>query len=453
MVALCVLSEGLFFMAVTKPGHVPDVWAHVYRIDSILNGDIVARPVTSRSMLHNTDRGVVGGAVDRSWMQYSLDRYDGYDPAVVLPESVIGNGTSATADLPFNNTATNSPIVYAPQLVGFAIGRVLSLGPEMTYRLAESCMLAVYVLLMYCAICALPRWRIPIGLLLCVPQMVKLASFSISADSLTQAVVILFGCLLFGQIIGERSRQGATTIAVASVVLAMCKFVYMPLALLTIPIMFDRAGVGRGLHLNTDHTVPIIGGVVLSGVWIVFWLGANSWYTNCPMLVSYEQMAERKHELLTDSAAMADAVKNIAWAITHAQANMNNKKDSLVVAVCWLAIALTVIVLVVSSMLNIFIKNRSMHITGRVDGREDGCDALPLPYAWLIVVVCVGDILLIYLALWLQYDADGLIGVDGMQFRYFFPYAPLFALVALESGWRLLIYIKSGQGTIGVLAR
>lgn len=97
LVALCVLSEGLFFMAVTKPGHVPDVWAHVYRIDSILNGDIVARPVTSRSMLHNTDRGVVGGAVDRSWMQYSLDQYDGYDPSVVLPESVIGNGTSATA--------------------------------------------------------------------------------------------------------------------------------------------------------------------------------------------------------------------------------------------------------------------------------------------------------------------------------------------------------------------
>jgi len=40
--------------------------------------------------------------------------------------------------------------------------------------------------------------------------------------------------------------------------------------------------------------------------------------------------------------------------------------------------------------------------------------------------------------LWLQYDADGLIGVDGMQFRYFLPYAPLFAFVMLESGKRLL---------------
>lgn len=73
LVALCVLLEGMFFMTITKPGHVPDIWTHVYRIDSILNGDVIARPVTSRSMLHNTETGVVGGAVDRSWMQYSLD--------------------------------------------------------------------------------------------------------------------------------------------------------------------------------------------------------------------------------------------------------------------------------------------------------------------------------------------------------------------------------------------
>lgn len=57
LVALCVLLEGMFFMAVTKPGHVPDIWTHVYRIDSILNGDVIARPVTSRSMLHNTETG------------------------------------------------------------------------------------------------------------------------------------------------------------------------------------------------------------------------------------------------------------------------------------------------------------------------------------------------------------------------------------------------------------
>ena len=60
-----MLVEGLFFIGVTLPGHVPDIWAHVYRVDAILNGDIVARPVSSRSMLHNTENGVVGVAVNR----------------------------------------------------------------------------------------------------------------------------------------------------------------------------------------------------------------------------------------------------------------------------------------------------------------------------------------------------------------------------------------------------
>ena len=91
LVALCVLLEGMFFMTITKPGHVPDIWTHVYRIDSILNGDVIARPVTSRSMLHNAETGVVGGAVDRSWMQYSLEQYDGYDPGIVIPESIANH--------------------------------------------------------------------------------------------------------------------------------------------------------------------------------------------------------------------------------------------------------------------------------------------------------------------------------------------------------------------------
>lgn len=241
LVALCVLLEGMFFMAVTKPGHVPDIWTHVYRIDSILNGDVIARPVTSRSMLHNTETGVVGGAVDRSWMQYSLDQYDGYDPGIVIAESVADNGSSTTVDLPFNNTATNSPVVYAPQLLGFRIGRVFNFSSGMTYRLAEACMLIIYVLFMYGAVRALPRWRIPVGILLCFPLMVFRYSFAISADSLTQAVMILFSCLLFRGIIGKRSQRGAVALAVTSVLLAMCKFVYMPLVLLVIPLMFDRS--------------------------------------------------------------------------------------------------------------------------------------------------------------------------------------------------------------------
>ena len=260
--------------------------------------------------------------------------------------------------------------------------------------------------------------------------------FSISADSLTQAVMILFSCLLFRGIIGKRSQRGAVALAVTSVLLAMCKFVYMPLVLLVIPLMFDRVS-GRW-RVNRGRAVPLLIGVVASGIWTIFWLGVNAWYTNCPMLVSYKQMSERKHALLTDPVAMLDAVKNIAWAITHAQSNMNNRTDSIMIAACWLAIVVSVVVLAVTSVVNACVKSRRKNPVRTANGSINACGMLSLPYAWLIAVVCIGDILLIYLALWLQYDADGLIGVDGMQFRYFLPYAPLFAFVMLESGRRLL---------------
>ncbi len=236
-------------------------------------------------------------------MQYSLEQYDGYDPAVVIPESVK-DGSNSTVDLPFNNTAVNSPVVYAPQLVGFAAGRVLSLSAGITYYLAEVCMLGVYVLLMYCSVRVLPKWRIPVGLLLCLPQMVRLASFSISADSVAQGMAILFSCLLFREIVGKRSVSSAVRLAVVSVILAMCKFIYVPLVLLSIPTIFDSANKALDdrtrLHINRGCAIPILIGMFISGVWVLSWLKINAWYTNCPMMVSYEQMTARKRALLTD---------------------------------------------------------------------------------------------------------------------------------------------------------
>ena len=41
--------EGFVLIAVTPAGHIPDVWAHTYRIDGIVNGDVLARPVDSTS--------------------------------------------------------------------------------------------------------------------------------------------------------------------------------------------------------------------------------------------------------------------------------------------------------------------------------------------------------------------------------------------------------------------
>ena len=47
------------------------IWAHTYRIDGIVNGDVLARPVDSTSILHSGS-GNVGGCVSRDWIQFAI---------------------------------------------------------------------------------------------------------------------------------------------------------------------------------------------------------------------------------------------------------------------------------------------------------------------------------------------------------------------------------------------
>ena len=63
--------EGFMLIAVTPAGHIPNVWAHTYRIDGIVNGDVLARPVDSTSILHSGS-GNVGGCVSRDWIQFAI---------------------------------------------------------------------------------------------------------------------------------------------------------------------------------------------------------------------------------------------------------------------------------------------------------------------------------------------------------------------------------------------
>ena len=140
--AIGVVLIGGWYMLTTAPGHIPDVWSHIYRMAGILNGDVMARPVDSVSYLHG-GTGNVGGHVDWEWIEYSQQHYDGYDPTVVRPDSIKVSDESG-ADVPYNNTATNSPVAYLPQLVGFGIGKMAGFSADITYHLAEVLMLLTY---------------------------------------------------------------------------------------------------------------------------------------------------------------------------------------------------------------------------------------------------------------------------------------------------------------------
>lgn len=397
-----VLLIGGFFVVITPPGHIPDVWSHVYRIDGIVNGDVLAHPVSSRSYLHNAT-GTVGGSVDRQWFDYSEAHFDGYDSTVALVDTVKPTqGHPDRVELPHNNTATNSPVSYAPQIAVFALGKVLHWSAGVTYYAAEVVMLLVYALCMFCAVAALTRWRLVVGLTMLLPPLIFRSSFAISADSFTQALVFLLTCMVYRAACVKVSRRYVYACVAIGVVMAMTKFIFAPYVVLLLILPWMQRRLLKAEHADKAMVASCSAGTALAVVWLMFWMRMNNWYTTTPMLVSYETMLERKHALLTQPHTMGDVICALMWSVTHGQSNNALHGGSMSIAAAWLLLIGVLVLLAACSVC------RRLH-------------AVELMFCWLFLLASFGIVVLTYVALWLQYDSTGLPGIYGMQLRYFFP--------------------------------
>lgn len=429
IVLAVTLLGGIGYMAVTAPGHIPDVWSHVYRVDGILNGDVLARPVQAMSRLRGGDgSGNVGGRVDWQWIEYSETHYDGYDSNAVLVDTITASD-DAGADVPYNNTATNTPAVYLPQLTGFAVGKALGLDAGITYHLAEAIMLVVYAACTAGAVALLPRWRILVGLVMLCPLVTHRYSFAISADSLTQALAFLLSCMVFRTMYRRVGKGYCAALAGVCLMLAMCKLTYAPLMLLALAVPWLQRDVGVSPFgaspsgASPSAAVPVwrdprlwigVAGNAVSAAWLMFWMSVTGWFVTTPMLVPYEEMIARRHALLADPATMIAVVKAIALSIVTGRSNMGNRPDSVVIRCCWIAIAGMAIVLAAATARRVL---RPVHAA----------------FWWFAAVLIVGIMLLTYLALWLQYTPTESPMIDGMQHRYFLPLAVLGVLCGAEA--------------------
>ncbi|MBW3078744.1 DUF2142 domain-containing protein [Bifidobacterium sp. 81T8] len=131
-------------IVLTPPGSTPDVWAHVYRVDAMLNGDVIARPVRTASDYHPDAEHNTGGWVDDDVIAFSLANDRHYVSGLVNASSVtVRDGRRS--EVPFDNTAVYPPIAYLPQLAAFAVGRLLRLDAAWRFYLAEVFQLVVYL--------------------------------------------------------------------------------------------------------------------------------------------------------------------------------------------------------------------------------------------------------------------------------------------------------------------
>lgn len=418
VVAVLTFVFGMMYMALAPVGHIPDVWEHVYRISGILNGDVMARPVDAQSDFHRSAENV-GGRVDQMWIDYSIAHFDNYDFGVVDPASItVRDGD--TAEVPYNNTAVNTPVAYAPQLLAFAAARAIGLDAGATYQLAQFVMLTVYAVAMGFAVAMVspPLYRIPMVLVLLLPPLTFRYSFAISADSFTQAVAIPYICLLFRLAFPRNEGKGVAAthrrpldqsevkplavLLVLGAALAFTKFTYAPLVAVSAGLLWMR-------RLSRGQAVAVLVGIAVPLCASLAWVKSVGWFVTTPGISSSVQVAEKAALIAKDPLRVAT---DIVSAILHAQAN--NAGNSLVMAVVWLLVLIVIAVLALATVKRVL-------------------PAARLAFWWFAIAVCLAIIAATYLALWLQYTPIDVPGVNGIQFRYFNPLAPLLAFVALDS--------------------
>ena len=132
--------------------------------------------------------------------------------------------------------------------------------------------------------------------------------------------------------------------ACVSVLLAMGKFVYTPMVVLALLIPWVQRAIpveGLSVRINCVSSIwrdPRLwicaAGNVLAFLWLFSWLKATSWFVNTPMIVSYDQMVEKKAAMLSGPDGMMEVLRAVFSAKPYRTNGANCRLLSGSVSIC-----------------------------------------------------------------------------------------------------------------------
>ncbi|WP_158276230.1 DUF2142 domain-containing protein [Bifidobacterium callitrichidarum] len=403
VLALALLC-GMLGIVTVPPGSTPDVWAHVYRVDAMLNGDVIARTVHATSDYHPDAAHNTGGWVDDDVIAFSLANDRHYVSGLVNATSITVHD-GHRSEVPFDNTAVYPPIAYLPQLAAFTVGRLLRLDVAWRFYLAEVFQLAVYITAVWIGLrvlAGLPssRWfRLLTGVLsvcLALPD-----SFMFSPDSTVVALFLPLACMLIRCLQADRLAGGdCVLLVVMTGVLALSKFAYAPCLLMALlPMIVHRRVPMRSRFI-------LVTGCVLSVMLLLTWLKLGTGFATNPSRVPYSEVLRRQRELLS---APHRFLPRMFYSIVRLQGW--SWWEPPLLFLFWM---LTVVAL----MLTVIV------------WRRDRQRLLFWLMSWTAIMGCVT---LVYAAIWTQFTLTGQAGVVGINSRYFLPLVPLLVMQCADS--------------------
>ena len=241
----------LVFLAPVAAG--PDEPTHLYRIEQIARGQQPQTVTESWDTVKlttgfkrtdadkNKSLTSAGGYIDSGYKQavsstYSRVRFHEVFSWPAWQDPHVSTTTRSGHDVPtiFTNTTGNSPLVYAPQILGYWLGRLLTPTVYQQVIVMRLCGLLAYIVGIFFAIRIIPfgKWlMLAIGLL---PNSLIVNS-CVTADTMTMIICLLFVAKLM-QLLYADSPIGTRKLipmGILCIAIGFVKMTYFPLILLS----------------------------------------------------------------------------------------------------------------------------------------------------------------------------------------------------------------------------
>ena len=244
----------------------PDEQVHWYRIYDITQGHFITEKVN----------GIAAGNLPKEILEYhnyqtELDiKYSSFSE--LYENKISENGETVYREL--STTAVYHPIQYMPQVIGTFIADIFTDRPFIMMYAARIANMVFSIIVLYVAIKIIPYGKKILLLLTCLP--VAAAGFaSMSPDAMTISISYLFISYIL-KLLHEKDKKinlkNKILLIIMSVVVALCKIVYLPLAGLILLLPKEK---------YNSRKEKVITCILVMGIAIVAnlaWLGFSSTY-------------------------------------------------------------------------------------------------------------------------------------------------------------------------------
>ncbi len=430
---------GSLLLFITPPLSGLDEQTHVARVDQLAHLNLKSDFVGYASWYNPDEEGsaentaIYGGEIDSDLWDFvwdNLDRSHSTDQYYHLPLSqssgdrALGSqGTSAVAA--FSNTAVNSPIVYAPQVVGYALAGLFTSSVFWMYFVARLAGFAFFVGASFWCIRQMPVAKWACVAILLSPA-VFLGAIPITADTVTFSCICLFVATVLRVAAAEDdvdpSPSDWAQLAVFSLLLSGIKATYIPVLGLMAVLPIVRPS------FRTRRRFLALVAIVVATL-VVF----AAWYLYAIRSINTGAMWDRFD---------ANPPRQVAYILSHPAQFLGMTADSLVrydimqvegasFATMYRGGALgagfpvPAWLVTLSYVLAVVVAERSERVS------DAFARWLPAVVGVLLAISLL-SIVLVCAALYISFSSVGESFIDGLQSRYFSPVA-LYVICAISA--------------------